>query len=245
MVKTVCLMPSQNQSLWTPHAIRGSCWCSGLTIKSNKCIPISQASRHVYTKTLPEESKNNAVPHEKPIAHTLRWKKQQKNKLCEMQNAARWIAVYKAVLCQCRWRQYNESKSCLSPVAEIKQTTVKIYLLHKRPQCKAKRFLGQVEVISPKTVDNDSPQLRVFLSNNNESRIIHPRIPVTEESLRKRGFRLTFSHPQWHRPKQSFLSRGIDWRCPLPQGKAPVKGCICRQKWTHFAFVAGEGGYCM
>lgn len=29
----------------------------------------------------------------------------------------------------------------------------------------------------------DSPQLRVFLSNNNVIRIIHPRIPVTEESL--------------------------------------------------------------
>lgn len=28
----------------------------------------------------------------------------------------------------------------------------------------------------------DSPQLRVFLSNNNVIRIIHPRIPVTEES---------------------------------------------------------------
>lgn len=38
----------------------------------------------------------------------------------------------------------------------------------------------------------DSPQLRVFLSNNNVIRIIHPRIPVTEESLsvntgRRRG----------------------------------------------------------
>lgn len=29
----------------------------------------------------------------------------------------------------------------------------------------------------------DSPRLRVFLSNNNVIRIIHPRIPVTEESL--------------------------------------------------------------
>lgn len=29
-----------------------------------------------------------------------------------------------------------------------------------------------------------SPRLRVFLSNNNVIRIIHPRIPVTEESQR-------------------------------------------------------------
>lgn len=31
--------------------------------------------------------------------------------------------------------------------------------------------------------EGDSPRLRVFLSNNNVIRIIHPRIPVTEESL--------------------------------------------------------------
>lgn len=40
----------------------GPRWSSGLTIKSSKCIPISQASRHVYAKTLPEESKNKRRP---------------------------------------------------------------------------------------------------------------------------------------------------------------------------------------
>lgn len=123
MAKTVRLMPSQNQSVWTPHAVRGSRWCSGLTIKSSKCIPISQASRHVYSKTLPEESKNKR---RSPwTSRRTRTRRKKTNKLCEMQNAARWIA-HKAAICQCRWRHYTESKSCLSPVAEIKQTTVKM-----------------------------------------------------------------------------------------------------------------------